>query len=626
MCGIAGLWMTGGAEPERLGATARAMADAIAHRGPDDSGEFVDAAAGVALGFRRLSIIDLAAAGHQPMASASGRYVIVFNGEVYNFAALRAELGGEYRGHSDTEVMLAAIEAWGLEGAVERFAGMFAFALWDRHERVLHLVRDRMGVKPLYYGWSGGALLFGSELKAVVASGMLRREIDRQAVTQYTALGYIPAPRSIWRDIRKLPPGTIASIHEGATDVEPRPWWSVADVARRGAANPFSGSFDDAVSRVGELVDDSVRLRMIADVPLGVFLSGGVDSSLVAAIMRRHGRVKTFTIGFVDSEWNEAGFAAAIARHLGTEHTEQYVTLDEAMKVAPELPAMFDEPFGDSSAIPTFIVSRMARRSVTVALSGDGGDELFAGYSHYFLGRKLWRKRERVPALLRRPLRTLAGVLPWRQLAPKHAQRIRGFAAALRMQHPDDLYPRRAGQRRFLEQQAAGLDDMTQRAMLFDQLSYLPDDILAKVDRASMAASLEAREPLLDHRLVELAWSLPPEWNLEERGGKRILRALLARHVPPDLFERPKMGFALPVGQWLRGPLRPWAEGLLGGAAVGEWLDAKTIAAIWREHLAGRDRSSELWIALMLLAWLEGGRARPAALVGPASATISTSN
>jgi asparagine synthase (glutamine-hydrolysing) len=604
MCGIAGVWIEGGSPAERLTATARTMANAIAHRGPDDSGEFCDAAAGIAFGFRRLSIIDLSAAGHQPMSSASGRFVIVFNGEVYNFAELRAELGGEYRGHSDTEVMLAAIERWGLVAAVQRFAGMFAFALWDRQERALHLVRDRMGVKPLYYGWSGGALLFGSELKAVMASGMLRRDIDREAVSLYTSLGYIPAPRTIWRDIRKLPPGTIATIREGQTAVEPEAYWSVADVARFGATHPFEGTFDEAVDRTGQLIEESVRLRMISDVPLGVFLSGGVDSSLVAATMRRHGRVRSFTVGFVDKAFDEAGHASAIARHLGTEHTEEYVSLDEAMRVAPLLPAMFDEPFGDSSAIPTFIVSRMARRDVTVALSGDGGDELFAGYSHYFLGRKLWKKRERVPAFLRGPLTTL-GRVPWNKVAPAQAARAEGFIAALKMRHPDDVYFRRSGIRSELEGRAAGLDDMTRRAMLFDQLAYLPDDILTKVDRASMASSLEAREPLLDHRLVEFAWTLPPEWNMEPAAGKRILRALLARDIPPALFERPKMGFALPVGEWLRGGLRDWAESLLGGAAVSEWLGAEATARLWQEHQAGTDRSAQLWIILMLLAWLE---------------------
>ncbi|MCU1347658.1 MAG: asparagine synthase [Acidobacteria bacterium] len=575
------------------------MAQLLAHRGPDDSGEFADAEHGLALGFRRLSIVDLSPAGHQPMESATGRFVLIFNGEIYNFEELRASLPDPppFRGHSDTEVMLACFEAWGIRGAVERFAGMFAFAVWDRHERTLHLVRDRMGVKPLHYGWSGGALHFASELKALRA---LPRTIDRAALDGYLAYGYIAGPRTIFEGVSRLPAGTILSIRAGREDARPVPYWSVEDVAER--LGRFAGSFEEAVERLDALVSESVRLRMIADVPLGVFLSGGVDSSLVAAMMRRHatGAVKTFTIGFTDPAYDEARYAAAVAKHLGTEHTELYVTAEEAMDAIPAMASVFDEPFADSSQIPTYIVARLARQSVTVALSGDGGDELFGGYHRYFLGRKLWAKRERVPSFVRRPAASLLARMP--------SPRLRGIAGALRAHDADELYatmmmagriPARATEHR------ATRHELPERMMLLDQLGYLPDDILVKVDRASMAVSLEAREPLLDHRLVEFAWSLPASMKLEPLAGKRILRALLARDVPPALFERNKMGFGLPVGDWLRGPLRPWAESLLDERRIREagLLDPKPILVAWREHLAGRDRQPLLWTILMFEAW-----------------------
>jgi len=599
MCGIAGIFRGGPADREALLEETRGMAQLLAHRGPDDSGEFAYAAEGLAFGFRRLSIIDLSPAGHQPMESASGRFVLIFNGEIYNFEELRAALPAPppFRGHSDTEVMLACFEAWGVRGAVERFAGMFAFAVWDRRERVLQLVRDRMGVKPLHYGWTGGALHFASELKALWG---LPRTIDRAALADYLAYGFVPGPRTMFEHIHKLPPGTILSVRAGEEDTRPAAYWSVAEVAQRGER--FTGSFDEALERLDALVSSSVRLRMIADVPLGVFLSGGVDSSLVAAMMRRHatGPVKTFTIGFTDPAYDEARHAAAVATYLGTDHTELYVTAEEAMDAIPAMAEVFDEPFADSSQIPTYIVSRLARQSVTVALSGDGGDELFGGYHRYFLGRKLWAKRERVPRLLRRP----AGLL----LAGMPSPRLRGIAQALRARDADELYAAMmtAGRlRRHLGRWSASSHGLSERMMLLDQLGYLPDDILVKVDRASMAVSLEAREPLLDHRLVEFAWSLPLEMKLEPLAGKKILRALLARQVPPALFERNKMGFGLPVGEWLRGPLRGWAESLLEERRLREdgLLDPKLVRAAWRDHLAGRNREPLLWTVLMFQAW-----------------------
>ncbi len=580
------------------------------HRGPDDYGELIDE--GLALGFRRLAILDLTETGRQPMTSASGRWVIVFNGEVYNFESLRRELRAETRGRSDTEVMLAAIESWGLENAVRRFVGMFAFALWDRRERTLHLVRDRMGVKPMYYGFANGTFLFGSELEALRRHPDFDSTLDRDAVAAYLRFLYVPTPMSIYRAIRKQTPGTILTLRNDT--LHTTTYWSAADVAERGIANRFSGTEQEAVQTLDALLRDAIDLRMVADVPLGVFLSGGIDSSLVTALMQTQSArpVKTFTIGFADASYDEAKYAAAVARHLGTDHTEWYVTPKDAMDVIPKLPAMYDEPFADSSQIPTHLVSAMARRHVTVSLSGEGGDELFGGYRRYFEGQRVLRLFGHVPAAVRRatgsvidtiPARAWQSLLGWRE--PQAATQMARLARALRSRDLDSLYAEVVSH--WAGDVVIGattplplsspISDPIERMMFFDQVSYLPDDILAKVDRASMAVSLEAREPLLDHRVVEFSWALPLEMKVRGGTGKRVLRAVLERYVPRALTERPKMGFKVPIESWIAGSLRDWAADL---------LDERTLrqqGLLNVSKLKARS-ADETWALLMLQAWL----------------------
>lgn len=632
MCGLTG-FLGAPQSADELRATIRAMSDAIVHRGPDDSGDFLDERHGLAFGFRRLAIVDLSEAGHQPMTSASGRYVIVFNGEVYNYEDIRRELreagkAPQFRGHSDTEVMLAAIEAWGLDASVKRFVGMFGFALWDRTERVLHLVRDRMGVKPMYYGFAGPTFLFGSELKALRRHPHFDATVDRDAVAAYLRYLYVPAPLSIYAGIRKQMPGTIVTLRAGTRDVTTLTYWSAAEAADYGTSHRFSGTETEACDALDTLLRDAVALRMMADVPLGVFLSGGVDSSLVTALMQAQATqpVKTFTIGFAEGAYNEAEYASAIAKHLGTAHTELYVTPADALNVIPSLPSMYDEPFADSSQIPTYLVSKMARQHVTVSLSGEGGDEVFGGYRRYFEGQRLLRTFGRVPNPLRRLLgRTLSAVPPaaWAPLFRLLPKRMREPQAGAQMQklgrvlaareltglyselmaHWRDVVP----SSRVTPLPSSHLADPIERMMLLDQLTYLPDDILAKVDRASMAASLEAREPLLDHRIIEFAWTLPLSMKVRGREGKYILRRILDRYVPRELIDRPKMGFKVPIQSWMTGPLRGWAEELLSERKLGEHglLDVGQVRKVWSDTLAGRTHQPDhLWAVLMLQAWL----------------------
>lgn len=611
MCGVTG-FVAAGSEDELIRGVRR-MCDALVHRGPDDSGEWVDAASGVVLGFRRLAIIDLSAAGHQPMFSASGRYVATLNGEIYNFEELRKELPPiAYRGHSDTEVMLAAFDAWGVEAAVKRFNGMFAIAVWDRDTRRLQLVRDRMGVKPLYYGFAGSAFVYASELKAIRRHPAFEPRVDRGAVQLYLRFLYIPAPYSIYEGIHKVMPGTIVTFDPATRRVETTVYWSARETALQGVASRFEGSEDEAARELELLLRDAVRLRMIADVPLGVFLSGGIDSSLVTALMQAESRtpVRTFTIGFRDASYNEAPFAKAVAQHLGTEHTELTMSERDVLDVIPKLPEMYDEPFADSSQMPTHLVAMLARRHVTVTLSGDGGDELFGGYARYFIGQRLLRGLKLLPSFAR-PVtgRILSAVTSNR--------RVEKVARMLKANDPDEMYfelvshwpvgivldapPAEAPVTQRAEWPP--LHDPVERMMYFDQISYLPDDILTKVDRASMAVSLESREPLLDLRLVEFAWRLPPSMKVRHGKGKHILRRILRRYIPEPLIDRPKMGFGIPLGTWLRGPLRDWAESLLD-ADYG-LLDRTPIRTKWKEHLAGRnDWNFYLWGALMLQAWL----------------------
>ena len=661
MCGIAGLFnSTAAMSRETALPIVSRMADALYHRGPDDGAAWSDPLAGIALSHRRLAIIDLSITGRQPMSSGSGRYRIVFNGEIYNFQALRkqlSELGHRFRGHSDTEVMLAAFEQWGVEGAVKRFIGMFAFALWDKTHGVLHLGRDRLGEKPLYYGWLGEHFVFGSELKALRAHPAWRGEINRDALVLYMRHNYIPAPYSIYEGVYKLPPACLLTVRDEASGMRrnfsphpgdgrqafcPAEYWSLREVAESGIRQPLAADDVQAVMQLDALLRDAVKQKMVADVPLGAFLSGGIDSTTVVALMQAQSErpVKTFTIGFNEQGYDEAHHAKAVAQHLGTEHTELYVSPEEAMAVIPRLPALYDEPFSDSSQIPTFLVSQLARRHVTVALSGDGGDELFGGYNRYFWGRNLWRRvgwtprglRAAVAGVIRAvPPRAWDGlfgrlgpVLPKNLRQPQAGDKLHKLAAALAVSHPEAMYEAlvshwaspgevvRGGREAVTpltdRSRWAALPDFTQRMMYLDTLTYLPDDILVKVDRASMGVSLEARVPLLDHRVVEFAWRIPLAMKLRGGHGKWLLRQVMYRYVPKELVERPKMGFGVPIDQWLRGPLRQWAESLLEVGRLRDegFFDPLPIHEKWQEHLSGRHNwSYHLWDVLMFQAWLE---------------------
>ncbi len=648
MCGMTGLLDFGRTmQADALGAVCGGMADALAHRGPDDRGVWVDAAAGVALGHRRLSIVDLSPLGHQPMASASGRYVLSYNGEVYNFAALRAELPGyPYKGRSDTEVVLAAFEAWGVEASLPRLQGMFALGVWDTRDRALWLARDRFGEKPLYYGRVGRALVFGSELKALRTFPGFDRTIDREALSQLMRFAYVPAPRSIHAGTSKVPPASFVRIASEADLATPRPraYWSAEAVAREGLTHRFRGSDEEARARLDELLRGAIDRQMVSDVPLGAFLSGGIDSSTVVALMQagRSDRVRTFSIGFAEAGFNEADAAKAVATHLGTDHTELYVTPAEAQAVIPRLPTLYDEPFADSSQVPTFLVAELARRHVTVALSGDAGDELFGGYNRYVWAKSLWRAlapvphaarallagamRAASPATVDRAFARMGGVLPERLRVRTPGDKVQKLAGVLPASSPDDLYRRLASsweppdevvigrepRHAVLDDAPPGLDDYVDRMMCIDAITYLPDDILVKVDRAAMGVSLETRVPLLDPALVAFAWSLPRHLKIRDGKGKRLLRDVLARYVPPALFERPKMGFALPIDGWLRGPLQGWAEDLLSETRLrGDgYLRPEPIRRRWAEHLSGRRSwQNHLWPVLMFQAWRAEQRA-----------------
>ena len=639
MCGLAGV-LTNGRQLD-AGLLVR-MGNAIAHRGPDDAGEWLDPAAGIGLAHRRLSIVDLSPAGHQPMFSPSGRFVIAFNGEIYNHLDLRASLPAvAWRGHSDTETLLAAFDALGVEATLARTVGMFAFALWDRNHRSLVLARDRLGEKPLYYGWQGDAFLFGSELKALKQHPAFKGVINRDALTKLLRHNYVPAPDSIYQGIHKLPPGTLLRTRAGR-DAVPVPYWSIKDAAAAGEAAPLGGSEGEIIDALEAQLRESIRMQMAADVPLGAFLSGGVDSSTVVALMQAQSArpVKTFTIGFDEAGYNEATHAKAVARHLGTDHTELYVSAAEAQAVIPLLPTLYDEPFSDSSQIPTFLVSRMARRQVTVSLSGDGGDELFGGYNRYFMASALWRKVQYAPRPLRQmvaaamdaiPARfwdglygSVARLLPPRLRTVQAGDKVHKLAQVLGANGPQDIYARLISHWKTpadiviggAESGSAGNDATLWQAvkafehqmMLLDTASYLPDDILTKVDRAAMGVSLETRVPLLDHRLVELAWRLPLSMKIRNGQGKWALRQVLYRHVPADLIDRPKMGFGIPIDSWLRGPLREWAEALLDEARLRRegYFNPQPIRALWHEHLTGRNNwQYYLWDVLMFQAWLE---------------------
>ncbi len=658
MCGIAGMFCPDPSGEEVSLWSVERMLGAIVHRGPDDSGSWLDADAGVALGHRRLSILDLSAAGHQPMLSQSGRYVIVFNGEIYNHLALRHELenagvASGWRGHSDTETLLAGFEAWGIRATIEKAIGMFAFAVWCRNDRTLTLGRDRLGEKPLYYGWQGegreAVFFFASELKACRAHPRFDGQVNRQALASFMRHNAIGGVQSIYSGIHKLLPGCLLTLSARNRTPIASPYWQAADVARAGIEQPFSGSPEEAVDALEILLKDAIAQQMVADVPLGAFLSGGVDSSTIVALMQEQSDrpIKTFSIGFHEEGYDEAQYARAVAKHLGTEHTELYVTAEQAMDVVPLLPTLFDEPFADSSQIPTFLVSRLARQHVAVSLSGDAGDELFCGYNRYRITASLWHKLAKIPRPLRasvacairtlspaawnRTVHTLGGFpalgrvfRQWANPGDKlhkgsfvmasetaealykslishwsdPAQIVIGGSEATDPRFTDIFFPN-------------GLNDI-ERMMLQDLLAYLPDDILTKVDRAAMAVSLETRVPFLDHRVVEFAWKLPLAYKLRGKETKWALRQVLYRRVPKALIERPKMGFGVPIDSWLRGPLREWAEALLDESRLRRegYFHPEPIREKWTEHLSGqRNWQYHLWDVLMFQSWLEANQA-----------------
>jgi len=654
MCGIAGI--LAGRRVDRT--LAQRMIRALEHRGPDDEGLWVDEEAKIALGQRRLAIVDLSPQGHQPMVSHDGRWVLDYNGEIYNHAALRAELDEmgprEWRGHSDTETLLEAIATWGLTRALQRSVGMFALALWDRKLRKLHLARDRFGEKPLYYGWVGTDFVFASELKAIRLHPHFGNAINRTALGLLASRSYIPAPLSIFEALFKLEPGCILTIEPSAVgNPQARPpavgasaggialdrYWSYRDVVEAGLADPIVDE-QEALERLDAAMAASIAGQSMADVPVGAFLSGGFDSSTVVAFYQRHSStpIRTFSIGFEEQGYDEAPYARAVAEHFGTAHNERYVTVREAQALLPALPSMYDEPFADSSQIPTHLVSKFAREQVTVALSGDGGDELFGGYNRYFGAARLWRNLRRLPGPVRRMVGNGFADLPpsaWNRLAsllPSHRQpphfgykvqkafRIMGDASAL-----DDVFHAFLDEWHLLPSPVLGADGSARacpfdlnvargsdavRMMYCDAVSYLPDDILCKVDRASMAVSLEARVPFLDHRVAEVAARIPESMKIRGNKGKMILRKLLYRHAPAEMFERPKAGFGFPVGQWIKGDLRPWAEDLLDERRLREdgYFDVALIRKRWAEHLSGtRDAGFSIWAILMFQAWLRHG-------------------
>ncbi|MDB5807733.1 MAG: asparagine synthetase [Betaproteobacteria bacterium] len=644
MCGIAGLLQFNpGLAPRELEARALAMSGAIAHRGPDADGVWSHAACGVALAHRRLSIIDLSPAGAQPMASHSGRFVTVFNGEIYNYEELRAGLPPTaWRGHSDTEVLLEAIETWGLTAALKRAVGMFSIALWDAKERVLTLARDRLGEKPLYYGVAGGALLFGSELKALMAVPGWSGEIDRTALDAYMRHAAVPAPRSIYHNVKKLPAACCLriSLRDAARVLElaPEPYWSLEAVAAQPALQLEDA---EAIDQLEILLKQAIAGQMVADVPVGAFLSGGVDSSAIVALMQAQSArpVRTFSIGFNEAGYNEAEHAKAVAGHLGTHHTELYVTPDEARAVIPLLPRMFDEPFADSSQIPTYLVAKLARTHVTVSLSGDGGDELFGGYNRYVWADKYWKPMNGMPDFVRalagagvhalspRAWDSLWKILPRRVQMAQPGDKLYKVADLMQARDGRQAYAWLTAQYRERESLVLGVAEglpagehalwsaagrsLADNMMLADARGYLADDILAKVDRATMAVGLEGRAPFLDHRVAEFAFRLPIEQKIHNGVGKWLLKQVLYRHVPAALIERPKMGFGVPIDSWLRGPLKLWAEELLDPVRLRNegFLRVEAVRRAWDEHQSGRRNQQHfLWNVLMFEAWLNQGK------------------
>ena len=653
MCGITGIF--GNLRKEEFESSIHKMSTALTHRGPDDSGILINPDNKVAFGHRRLSIIDLSSAGHQPMTSPCGRFTVVFNGEIYNHLQLRDLLDGQsWCGHSDTETLVAAFSQWGIEKTLQQLVGMFAIAVWDFKERKLSLIRDRFGEKPLYYSWSKGVFIFGSELKSLRAYKGFSSQIDRNALSLYMQYMYVPNPYSIFEDVYKMEPGCILQIDESGLSQPPKDppfapfnsqgisimqWYSLSDIAKNGQNNLIKDE-NEAIELLEETLLESVRSQLITDVPLGAFLSGGIDSSVIVSLMQKVSKnpVKTFTIGFEESAFNEAIYAKDVAKHLGTDHHELYITASDAIEVIPSLPTLYDEPFADSSQIPTYLVSQLARQSVTVSLSGDAGDELFGGYNRYVWGGLIWNKVKWIPPSFRGVLSNIIQKVPvsaWDNIGSSLPKKYEVFSMgdkAYRMAHRlkivrslDDVYHSLVtegykeeslviGGNSELKTKlnncdlVSGIEESEQRMMLWDSLTYLPDDILTKVDRAAMGAGLETRIPFLDYRVVELAWRLPLNMKIKNGIGKWPVREVLYKYVPKELIERPKAGFAVPVGQWIRGPLREWADDLLDETRIRRegYFNYKLVNKLWSQHLSGRyDWTPRLWAILMFQAWLD---------------------
>jgi len=639
MCGISGIWERNGCSLQDLKRHASAMTQTLSHRGPDDSGVWLSQEASIAFGQRRLAIIDLSAMGHQPMISANGQYTITFNGEIYNFRELRIELEGRgvrFRGHSDTEVIVEGFAQWGVKSTIARLNGMFAIAAWDAGERQLFLARDRMGEKPLYWAIFDGLVLFGSELKALRAHPGWKPSLSRGAIAAFLRHGYVPGPFTIYEDVYKLPPAGFLKIASGG-DAEVGAYWDLAGIVSQGRRNTLRADEEELVDELDALLHDAVSRRMVADVPLGAFLSGGYDSSTVVALMQRASPrpVRTFTISFENPAFDESKHAEAVARHLGTEHTTFPVSGAEALDVVPKLAEMYDEPFADPSQVPTHIVSALTRKRVTVALSGDGGDELFSGYNRYQWTESVWRPGAKMPLALRRLASSsirvvppsafdrMARYVPYLRRVPQVGQKAHRLAQILSLPSIDSVYYQVASShhqnpdnlvRGSQEVRTACwgqnlqvlLPDPVDRMRYLDMCTYLPDDILTKVDRASMAVALEVRVPFLDHRLVEWIWKLPSFQNARAQRPKHLLRRVLARYVPDGLVERPKMGFGVPLADWLRGPLRNWAEDLMNEASLGagDIFDVEAIRSLWAEFLSGDNgHYFFIWNVLMFQAW-----------------------
>ena len=657
MCGITGIF--GNLRKDELAISVQKMSSTLTHRGPDDAGTWINEESGIAFGHQRLSIVDLSSVGHQPMMSPCGRFSVIFNGEIYNHLQLRDKLNASaykqsWKGHSDTETLVSAFSQWGIEKTLEQLVGMFAIAVWDIRIKKLYLIRDRFGEKPLYYGWSNNTFLFGSELKALRSYKGFNNEIDRNVLSLYMQYMYVPSPYSIFKDVYKLDPGCILEIDDSgkvqppeqitssvfnAKGISIKQWYSLSKIAKNSQNNLIEDE-NEAIELLEKTLLESVQSQLISDVPLGAFLSGGIDSSVIVSLMQKVSKkpVETFTIGFEESAFNEAIYAKEVAKYLGTDHHELYVTASDAFKVIPHLPTLYDEPFADSSQIPTYLVSKLAKQKVTVSLSGDAGDELFGGYNRYLWGSRIWSKAKWIPPNLRSIVGGVIQKLPvseWDKLGHSLPNKYRVSSMgdkAHRMAHRlktvknlDDMYHSLVteGYREeslvindglVLETKLdnyniiSSISESEQRMMLWDSLTYLPDDILTKVDRAAMGVSLETRIPFLDHRVAELAWRLPLEMKIKNGEGKWPVRQVLYKYVPRELIERPKAGFAVPVGQWIRGPLREWASDLLDEKRIQRegYFNPKLVKELWEQHLSGRhDWTPRLWAILMFQAWLE---------------------